>query len=313
MSDEQEAAEPDTSKVVTDGKALSEEELRAVVPGDKLSEEELRAALRRGALSRAEMQAVMRGWRRLAQSKTPAGWVARMAADPAFPTFPRDAPRRERRYLVLKYLLHRMALRKKMIFVIKFVIAPLILLAVLVAVRIYTYGNKVADVKADAAIVLGAAVWGDEVSPVFRERINHAIDLYRSGKVRKLIFTGGQGNRRELTEAAAARAYAIKNGVPADDILIEDRSHTTYENVINAKQLADANGLRKVLIVSDPLHMKRAVTMARDVGLDAYPSPTPTTRYQGWRSQIESLAHETYYYTGYWAWKVFNYELPVSE
>ncbi|MGH9882486.1 MAG: YdcF family protein, partial [Pyrinomonadaceae bacterium] len=72
-----------------------------------------------------------------------------------------------------------------------------------------------------------------------------------------------------------------------------------YENVINAKQVADASGLKAVLIVSDPMHMKRAVAMARDTGLDAYPSPTPTTRYQGWRTQVASLAHETYYYVGY--------------
>jgi uncharacterized SAM-binding protein YcdF (DUF218 family) len=206
-----------------------------------------------------------------------------------------------------------MALRRKMIFVLKFIIAPLVLLAVGVAARIYTYGNNVADVKADAAIVLGAAVWGNQVSPVFRERINHAIDLYRNGKVRKIIVTGGQGNRREATEAAAARAYAVKNGVPEGDILIEDKSHTTYENILNAKQLADANGLKKVLIVSDPMHMKRAVTMAKDIGLEAYPSPTPTTKYQGLRSQMESLAFETFAYMGYWAGKIFTYELPVSE
>lgn len=186
--------------------------------------------------------------------------------------------------------------------------AALILAAGFIALRIYTYGNTSTDVKADAAIVLGAAVWSTDVSPVFRERINHALDLYRRGKVRKLIFTGGQGNKSEPTEAAAARAYAIENGIPANDILVEESSHTTFENVVNAKQLADAHGFRKVLVVSDPLHMKRAVTMARDIGLEAYPSPTPTTRYQGWRSQVGSLAHETYYYTGYLLRRTFRRE-----
>ena len=203
-----------------------------------------------------------------------------------------------------------MNLRKKVVFMLKFIVVPFLLLALLVAVRIYAYGSRVVDVKADAAIVLGAAVWGGEVSPVFRERINHAIELYRNGKVRKIIVTGGQGNRRELTEAAAARAYAIENGVPGGDILIEDKSHTTYENVLNAKQLADANGLKRVLIVSDPMHMRRAVTMAEDIGLEAYPSPTPTTMYHSWRSQVNSLALETVAYMGYWAWKVLSYEWP---
>jgi uncharacterized SAM-binding protein YcdF (DUF218 family) len=190
-------------------------------------------------------------------------------------------------------------MKKRVVMVGKVVVATLILVIGFISVSIYRYGNTSTDVQADAAIVLGAAVWGEQVSPVFRERINHALDLYRQGKVRKIIFTGGQGNKDEETEAVAAREYAIKSGIPKQDIFIEENSHTTYENVLYAKQLADAQGLKKVLIVSDPLHMKRAVAMARNIGLDAYPSPTPTTRYQGWRSQMGSLAHETYYYIGY--------------
>ena len=184
----------------------------------------------------------------------------------------------------------------------KIVLAIIALTAAVLAVtaaRIYRYSNVAVDKQADAAVVLGAAVWSQNVSPVFRERINHAVDLYRKGKVRKLIFTGGQGNSNEPTEAAAASSYAQANGIPIQDILVEQKSHTTFENIVNAKQLADANSLKTVLIVSDPMHMKRAMTMARDVGLIAYPSPTPTTRYVGWRTQMSELARETFYYLGY--------------
>ena len=167
------------------------------------------------------------------------------------------------------------------------------------ASSIYSFGNTRSEASADAAIVLGAAVWSSGVSPVFRERINHGIYLYRKGKVGKLIFTGGQGNSGEPTESSAARDYALQSGVPAQDILIEEKSHTTYENIRYAKQVADAHNIKRVLIVSDPLHMKRAVLMAQDVGLAAEPSPTPTTRYQGLKSQLGLLAHETYYYIGY--------------
>ena len=175
----------------------------------------------------------------------------------------------------------------------------LVLVFGVLASRIYSFGNTRSDESADAAIVLGAAVWSSGVSPVFRERINHGIELYQKGKVRKLIFTGGQGNPGEPTESYAARDYALQSGVPLQDILIEQKSHTTYENILYAKQVADANSIRKVLIVSDPLHMKRAMAMASDVGLAADPSPTPSTRYQGLKSQIGLLAHETYYYIGY--------------
>ena len=175
----------------------------------------------------------------------------------------------------------------------------MILVTLFTAASIYSYGNTSSEVSADAAIVLGAAVWGNQVSPVFRERINHAINLYHQGRIRKLIFTGGQGNRNEPTEAAAARNYALQSGVPLSDVLIEQQSHTTYENMVYAKQLADQYGLKKILIVSDPLHMKRAITMAHDVGLEAYPSPTPTTKYKSLKIQTSELARETFYYLGY--------------
>lgn len=190
-------------------------------------------------------------------------------------------------------------MRRRVGKIIKIVLVVVVLAIGLTALRIYTYSRTSSDTQADAAIVLGAAVWSQGVSPVFRERINHAIDLYRRGRVHKIIFTGGQGNRNEPTEAAAARAYAVANGVPQSDTLMEQRSHTTYENLVFAKQLADVHGLKKVLIVSDPMHMRRAVAMANDVGLEAYPSPTTTTRYTGFRSQLEELARETFYYLGY--------------
>jgi uncharacterized SAM-binding protein YcdF (DUF218 family) len=179
------------------------------------------------------------------------------------------------------------------------VFSVLFLAAGFFASRIYSYRDDGSDAPADAAIVLGAAVWGAEVSPVFRERINHGIDLYRKGKVRRLIFTGGRGNRGEPTESSAARRYALQRGIPARDIMIEEKSHTTYENILYAKELAEAQGARKVLIVSDPLHMKRAVVMARDLGLEADPSPTPSTMYRGLRSQASQLVYETYFYMGY--------------
>jgi uncharacterized SAM-binding protein YcdF (DUF218 family) len=183
--------------------------------------------------------------------------------------------------------------------VLKFIVAAILLTIVVTALRIYLFGRNSTNATGDAAVVLGAAVWTNNVSPVFRERINHSIELYRRGKVRKIIFTGGQGNSNEPTEAAAARSYALANGVPAQDILVEQKSHTTYENIAYAKQVADANHLKKVLLVSDPIHMKRAITMAKDIGLDASPSPTPTTRYQGWRTQLTELGRETFYYLGY--------------
>lgn len=188
---------------------------------------------------------------------------------------------------------------RKIAKILSVIVSTAILAAGLLAWRIYAFSYTSSNAQADAAVVLGAAVWTNQVSPVFKERINHAINLYRKGQVRKLIFTGGQGNPGEPTESAAARDYALQSGVPASDILIEEKSHTTYENIFYAKQIADTHGIKKVLVVSDPLHMKRAMAMAEDAGLAAEASPTPSTRYQGVAGQLGLLVHETYYYIGY--------------
>jgi uncharacterized SAM-binding protein YcdF (DUF218 family) len=177
---------------------------------------------------------------------------------------------------------------------------------VFIAAEIYFYDESSENHTADAGIVLGAAVWGERLSPVFQERVNHAIDLYRKKRIRKIIFTGGQGNADEETEAAAARRFAISNGIPEEDILTEDKSTSTYENLVFAKPLTEANQIKTVLLVSDPLHLKRAIEIAKSLKYEVFPSPTPTTKYQGWKSRLKLLSHETYYYAGFLLRRTFD-------
>ena len=84
-------------------------------------------------------------------------------------------------------------------------------------------------VRADAALVLGAAAWDKRPSPIFRERINHAITLYQSHRVEKIVFTGGTPKKGYMTEAEVGRRYALKQGIPAHNILFENTSRNTYE------------------------------------------------------------------------------------
>lgn len=178
-------------------------------------------------------------------------------------------------------------------------------LMAITALNIYFYDRKNNVKKADAAIVLGAEVWKDKPSPVFRERINHAINLYKRGKVDSIIFTGGIGEDKEIAEATVGKDYAMANGVEKSDILTETKSRSTLQNLKNAKKVASSSQqLSKFLIVSDPLHLKRAVSMARDLGMNAHPSATPTTRYQSFKSKLKFLARETSAYLLYLVSKI---------
>ncbi len=163
--------------------------------------------------------------------------------------------------------------------------------------------GKLTD-KADVAIVLGAAVNADKPSPVFKERINHAINLYQAGNIQKIIFTGGLGEGETVAESLVAKKYAMSLGIPETDILTEIESDTTRDNLLEAQQLLITTGLASTLIVSDPLHSKRAMMMAKDIGLvEVKPSATPTTRYQSLKTKVPFLLREVYFYLHY---LVFN-------
>ena len=168
-----------------------------------------------------------------------------------------------------------------------------------VGINIYSYSSKSTNETADAAIVLGAAVWNGKPSPVFEERIKHAIFLYENNQVEYLIFTGGVGIRDERSEADVGREYAIQNGVEPDHIFTESESRITYQNLSKAKAIASNTDMSSYLIVSDPLHMKRSVVMAKDLGMNAFPSPTPTSKFESWKSKLPFLLREIYFYIHY--------------
>ncbi len=150
-------------------------------------------------------------------------------------------------------------------------------------------------VRSDAIIVLGAGGRGSKPSPVFRERINHAVNLYKQGYSRFIIFTGGRGFLQEPGEAVIAKNYAVKKGVPIQSILIENMSKNTYENLLFAKYIADKYNLKTFIIVSDPYHLKRAMEISEDIGLISVPSSTPTTRFISFGLKAEFLFKESYY------------------
>ena len=154
---------------------------------------------------------------------------------------------------------------KKLTILIPLLIVFLLILgAIITAVSIAQYGKLDEKADCDAAIVLGVATSDGEVSPVYRERIHHGIWLYENGYVDCLIVTGGVGNGNETSDAYVAKQYAIFKGIPEEAIFIEEQSTITEENLENAKAIMAENSLDTAIIVSDPLHMKRAMTMAKD-------------------------------------------------
>lgn len=179
------------------------------------------------------------------------------------------------------------------------VITPILL--ALLSWDIVRFGRRDETRRADAAIVLGAAVFRERPSSVFRERINHAIQLYQDGYVDTIIFTGGLGTRDTQTEAEVGRLYAIEHGIPEADILIETSSTNTVENLTNAQKVAMEQNLDSFLIVSTPSHMRRALAIATDLDMEAYSSPTRTIRWISRLTYSRALIREVIAYLIYLA------------
>ncbi len=182
---------------------------------------------------------------------------------------------------------------------ILFLGAALLLYLCWSGIAVYRYSLLDESRPADAAVVLGAAVYRGRPSPVLRERINHAIALYRAGSVNAIIFTGGLGWRDSLTEAEVAGDYAQQQGVPREAILLESNSTNTFENLQNAQLLATGSQFESYLIVSDPFHMKRAMAIAGSLGMEAYSSPTRTIRWINGLTKSRAFVRESIAYALY--------------
>jgi uncharacterized SAM-binding protein YcdF (DUF218 family) len=127
--------------------------------------------------------------------------------------------------------------------------------------------------SADAIVVFGAAQYDGKPSPVFKARLDHAAYLYRQGFSKTIVVTGGKQPGDRFTEAEAGRRYLSAEGIPAERIL-EGAGDTTLGNLESVKRLATGQGIRSLLLVSDPLHSERIKMMAGDLGFDdSYASP----------------------------------------
>ena len=121
----------------------------------------------------------------------------------------------------------------------------------------------------DYVIIHGCGLLGGErLTKLLSNRVDKAIQIYERCKVKPVIIpSGGQGADEKISEAAAMGEYLIEHGVSAESIVLEDKSATTRENLLNSKAIIDARGGGKTALVSSNYHVYRCLRIAREVGL----------------------------------------------
>lgn len=130
--------------------------------------------------------------------------------------------------------------------------------------------------KMPVAIVFGAGLNRDgRPSPVLRDRISTAADLYFTGKVQKLLMSGD--NRfLEYNEPGAMQAYAVELGVPESAIILDFAGRRTYDTCYRALHIF---GVKDALVVTQAYHLPRVLATCQGLGVNAIGVPADQREY----------------------------------
>ncbi|MFD9370811.1 YdcF family protein [Streptomyces sp. NPDC060020] len=150
----------------------------------------------------------------------------------------------------------------------------------------FLYGRIKVRGDVDHVVMLGSGlIGGDRVPPLLASRLRKGQQIYegqlaRGGRPPLLIVSGGKGSDEKVSEARAMADWLIAEGVPAEHVVLEDRSTTTEENMRFSRELMEAHdpGYRCV-VVTNNFHAFRAAMLARKTGVNGQVLGSPTAKY----------------------------------
>jgi SanA protein len=128
--------------------------------------------------------------------------------------------------------------------------------------------SNIDDVKDHkVGLVLGTSerMIGGGDNPYFVNRIEAAVELYQKGKIKKILVSGDNAEM-SYNEPKAMQTALLERGIPKDDIVLDYAGFRTLDSVVRSR---DIFGQNDIIIISQEFHIKRAVYIARTLGIDA--------------------------------------------
>lgn len=168
------------------------------------------------------------------------------------------------------------------------------------SVRIGQQSTREEAQPADVILVLGAAEYRGQPSPVFRARLNHALELYNRKLAPQVMTTGGAGGDPRYTEGIVGRDYLVRQGVPSERIIVEQESQSTVQTIIAASEIMRRMGLKSAILVSDGYHIFRAKRILEQAGMTVYGSPRSGQPESPWREHWLATRQAC----GYLLWRI---------
>jgi len=160
-------------------------------------------------------------------------------------------------------------------------------------IYVYQMAKHSTQIKSDAIVVLGEVAMGGtscfgprcqhgfvsapHYDVCLESRIDQAVSLYRNHYAAKIVMSGGTDKTDNINEAKTMKAIAIKDGIPASDILLESKSTSTYQNLAFSQKVLNKAGLQSAIIVTDPATNARAGLVASSLHYNYTLSPDTNT------------------------------------
>ncbi len=126
---------------------------------------------------------------------------------------------------------------------------------------------------ADAIVVFGAAQYAGRPSPIFKSRLDHALELYREGFAPIVITTGGHASDDRFSEGGVGSHYLHSEGIPEEALIAETEASDTSQSARRVAAIMHENGLRDCIAVSDSYHLFRIRRMLQREGIEVFGTP----------------------------------------
>ncbi|GMR19505.1 MAG: hypothetical protein BMS9Abin36_0100 [Gammaproteobacteria bacterium] len=161
----------------------------------------------------------------------------------------------------------------------------------------------------DWLIVLGMHLQNGRVRKEYKQRLDRSISIFEACGSCKIMLVGGMTGNSDISEAAAGRDYLLAQGIQEDDIVLEERSHHTLENLSNIRNVLLKENSPRLALITNRYHLARSVVLALGLGLSVTPCAAEARLIQDrsdWLPIAGKLLREAYYvhwyYTGkYWS------------
>lgn len=174
----------------------------------------------------------------------------------------------------------------------------IILLVSIATVYHFKSGSAVSG-PTKCALVFGSVVHGNnDAGPGIRRRVEKAVELYAAKQIKLLIMSGGIGRAGQASEGEVMKQFAVSNGIPTEDIIVENGATSTWQNIRNSRVILEQQNCTNTIAISDQYHLARiefSAILQGAAALHLVPAnPPPKLSFEFLNTMREVLALQYY-------------------